>query len=323
MAVLDTAAKNREELLYDRYTRGPRRDRALHQRSALRLHHSARAARQPDGGRSWSRSYDRRHRGPPGHAETAPDYKEGDWVILMDQPFAALVKELFDVQKYPRISARAGGVDSHLLAAAGSALDPAARQPAGRGAARAGWRPGRGAGAPPLRARPPAQLPYDVTGWTLPLQMGVEVGRGRPALRRHRAPHHAQARSRRTYQPAKSKAPARSSPSRTTPTPPARRQRSAGRRRRRQLRQSRRHHLRHGGIRIASCRRTASMPRSLKEAPAAWAVKKPRIGLYEPWIGIIDEGWTRWILEQYHFPSPACTMPMSRTATFAIATTPS
>ena len=30
-------------------------------------------------------------------------YKEGDWVVLMDQPFAALVKELFDVQKYPEL----------------------------------------------------------------------------------------------------------------------------------------------------------------------------------------------------------------------------
>ena len=41
---------------------------------------------------------------------------------------------------------------------------------------------------------------------------------------------------------------------------------------------------------------------SLKEAPAAWPVKKPRIGLYEPWGGNIDEGWTRWLLEQFHFP---------------------
>jgi hypothetical protein len=41
---------------------------------------------------------------------------------------------------------------------------------------------------------------------------------------------------------------------------------------------------------------------SLKEAPEAWAVKKPRIGIYEPWSGNIDAGWTRWILEQFHFP---------------------
>ncbi|MFN7979453.1 MAG: M14 metallopeptidase family protein [Vicinamibacterales bacterium] len=30
-------------------------------------------------------------------------------------------------------------------------------------------------------------------------------------------------------------------------------------------------------------------------------VKKPRIGLYRPWMASMDEGWTRWILEQYGF----------------------
>ncbi len=45
------------------------------------------------------------------------------WVIMMNQPFSGLVKELFEPQKYPQLS----------------------------------------------------QRPYDVTGWTLPYQMGVEV----------------------------------------------------------------------------------------------------------------------------------------------------
>jgi hypothetical protein len=30
-------------------------------------------------------------------------------------------------------------------------------------------------------------------------------------------------------------------------------------------------------------------------------IKKPRIGLFQPWTGSIDEGWTRWIIEQYGF----------------------
>jgi hypothetical protein len=31
------------------------------------------------------------------------------------------------------------------------------------------------------------------------------------------------------------------------------------------------------------------------------AVHKPRIGVYQPWASSIDEGWTRWVLEQYGF----------------------
>ncbi len=31
-------------------------------------------------------------------------------------------------------------------------------------------------------------------------------------------------------------------------------------------------------------------------------VKPPRVGLYNPWGGNMDEGWTRWVLEQYEFP---------------------
>ncbi len=42
--------------------------------------------------------------------------------------------------------------------------------------------------------------------------------------------------------------------------------------------------------------------KSMNDTPAAFAVKKLRVGMYEPWAGNIDEGWTKWILEQYHFP---------------------
>src|SRR5262249_28646464 len=53
------------------------------------------------------------------HQSSKPDA----WVILMNQPFSGLVKEIFEPQKYPELS----------------------------------------------------QRPYDVTGWTVPYQMGIEA----------------------------------------------------------------------------------------------------------------------------------------------------
>lgn len=34
----------------------------------------------------------------------------------------------------------------------------------------------------------------------------------------------------------------------------------------------------------------------------SWSLRAPRIGLYQPWTASMDEGWTRWLLEQYGFP---------------------
>jgi hypothetical protein len=30
-------------------------------------------------------------------------------------------------------------------------------------------------------------------------------------------------------------------------------------------------------------------------------IKRPRVGLYRPWMASMDEGWTRWVLERYGF----------------------
>ncbi len=47
----------------------------------------------------------------------------------------------------------------------------------------------------------------------------------------------------------------------------------------------------------------ASLALQAERAPTATGaeVKKPRIGLYRPWQASMDEGWTRWLLEQYGF----------------------
>ncbi len=43
---------------------------------------------------------------------------------------------------------------------------------------------------------------------------------------------------------------------------------------------------------------------SVDEAPAAETlrIKAPRVGVYHAWGGNMDEGWTRWLLEQFEFP---------------------
>jgi hypothetical protein len=44
------------------------------------------------------------------------------------------------------------------------------------------------------------------------------------------------------------------------------------------------------------------------DAAPGRAVRQPRIGLYQPWNGSMDEGWSRWVLEQYGF-SPIAVHP--------------
>ena len=44
--------------------------------------------------------------------------------------------------------------------------------------------------------------------------------------------------------------------------------------------------------------------RSLDSAPTGdrMRVRSSRVGLFKPWVASMDEGWTRWVLEQYDFP---------------------
>lgn len=43
-------------------------------------------------------------------------------------------------------------------------------------------------------------------------------------------------------------------------------------------------------------------PLAQKPAGAAWQVKPVRVGLYKPWVPSMDEGWTRFVLENYGIP---------------------
>ncbi len=216
MAVLNTAAKNREELLFGRYQAG--RDTV------------ERYTKEPP----YAYVIPREQRDLPTAAllvekmmiaglevmeTTDPvrfngiDYKPGSWVISMDQPFARLAHELFEVQRYPEL-------------------------PEG---------------------------PYDVTGWTLPMQMGVETA----AVT---VPVDAQA-----------KAKMRRLTGGTGPqlgTVPVTVQQNA----------------RFKAINEALA--AGAKPDAKLNPPS----RQAKIGVYRPWVASMDEGWTRWILEQYKFP---------------------
>jgi hypothetical protein len=170
---------------------------------------------------------------------TTPD----SWVILMDQPFAGLVKELFEPQVYPTLS----------------------------------------------------QRPYDVTGWTLPYQMGVEVHTvTTPPTKQYRdslrpvhdvsglaAPfNHATNASFRAINEILA--------AKGTVT-------FAG------------DEINVSGIdrgKLDSILRENRLRPIAEKEPEkdAKTLKTARVGLYRPWVASIDEGWTRWILEQNKFP---------------------
>ena len=271
MAVLDTSAKYRETLLYNRYQAArdnierfrkeppfayviPREQRDLPTAATLvdkllingiEVHQAV----QP-------------------FLANSREYKSA-WVILMDQPFSPLVKELFETQQYPDLRQFPNG--------------------------------------PPIR-------PYDVAGWTLPMQMGVETAvvteplseSQRASLKRiDRAElpdstvdgtgpvfvlsHQANASFAAVNEILS--AGGQVSFSKTEITTP--------------------NGSESGAILVSNLDRARMGEIVRKHSVPALAVaktpvdvvstKKPRVGLYRSWTGNIDEGWTRWILENYGF----------------------
>ncbi len=317
MAVLDTASKNREELLFDRYRAG---------KDVI-----ARFTKDPP----YAYIIPREQRDTPTAATlvekllvdgievhqathefkaNGTTYKEGDWVVLMDQPFAALVKELFDIQKYPNLpgmpqpaaagaaaaaGGRGGGGGGRAATPAAATPAPAAAAPAAAG--RGGGAGGRG-GAAPAGGAPaqPTTTPYDVTGWTLPIQMGVEVvSVTQPIGDSTRGLMHKIER----VEPIQGKVEG------SGPVFAFSHNSNASLRAVNEI-------LAAGGTvnfsksdgtvyatnAAAILKQNGVDAKSVSEAPESWTVKKPRVGVYQPWSGNIDEGWTRWILEQYKFP---------------------
>ncbi|HTX37519.1 MAG TPA: M14 metallopeptidase family protein [Bryobacteraceae bacterium] len=351
MSVLDTAAKNREELLYDRYragkdvverfTKDPPYAYVIPREQRDKVTAALLVQKLIIDGIEV-------HQATKEFTANGATYHEGDWVVLMDQPFASLVKELFDIQKYPEIphpppvtaegrggagggggggggrGAGGGGRGAAAAPAAAPAEAPtAAAAPAaaaggggggggrggrggggGRGAGGGGGAAGGGGGGGGRGAAAqaaPAQTPYDVTGWTLPMQMGVEVvAVGEPVSEEIRG----------TLRKIDQVEPIRGKVDGSGPVFAFSHDSNASMEAVNDI-------LAAGGtVTFAKSESTiyasgavaAVLQKdgvdasSQKEAPAAWPVKKPRLGIYESWAGNIDEGWTRWILEQFHFP---------------------
>jgi hypothetical protein len=167
------------------------------------------------------------------HQSSRPDA----WVILMDQPFAGMVKELFEPQVYPTLS----------------------------------------------------QRPYDVTGWTLPYQMGVEV---------HPVTQPLEKSYRDSLTPVKA----------AEVSAPFRLSANASYKAVNEILAAKGSVSFNGAdINVADLKKyeailTANKLRASGTGEGGKAVKPARIALYRPWTASIDEGWTRWILEQYKFP---------------------
>ena len=176
------------------------------------------------------------------HQSSKPDA----WVILMNQPFAGLVKELFEPQKYPALS----------------------------------------------------QRPYDVTGWTLPYQMDVEAEavttpltpefvKGLEkisSLKGFAAPfnHDANASFRAVNQILESNGSVA----------------FAGE----EIAVSNLDKSRLDSILAENHLKMTASREADKQAEGGKPVKAARTALYRSFQANIDEGWTRWILEQFDFP---------------------
>ena len=104
----------------------------------------------------------------------------------------------------------------------------------------------------------PAQRPYDVAGWTLPLQMGVSVVALDSAV------------------PGAALRMVRDGAMPTCGAPAA--------------------------LRNTACYRGVAKRLGTRGARGVLPARMPRVALYKSWTASMDEGWTRWVLEQFEFP---------------------
>ena len=287
LAVLDVAAKYRDQLLYGIYQVGARQIEKGRSESPVAylvppIQHDLPAA---------AKFIETLMRGAvdvdvadvPFTAEGRA-YPAGTWVVRLDQPFRAFAKDLFEAQRYPDLRSTPGGK--------------------------------------PIP-------PYDTAGWTLAYQMGVEaVAVAKPFDARltrletfpavtgvvfDEKQRPGAARAGRTYAIAPSSNNSASVVNRLLAANVPVRQvagsgpQAAGRRdtvglpvgaflvgpRSRDDAKALTETVHALGV---DARRLSKPPRDgLRD------VRRARIGLYRSWVASIDEGWIRWLLEQYGF----------------------
>lgn len=278
MSVLDTSSRYRESLLFNRWRAG--RD-TIEKFSAGPPYAYVVAEEQWDAGAADRLVEVLGANGVEVHRATAPfelagrSHPAGTRVVRMDQSFARLAKELLEAQVYPEMQQYAGG---------------------------------------------PPNLPYDVAGWSLPLSMHVDVQEARRPLAEETLAGLVRMEEIQP-EPQGIRAPARFA------------EKGAGR----ALWFSHRradfagvveaaheagasvhwlpseHATYHGeeagavrvsgqGLdRVLQRARLEGMPalRASAELPeGALAVPDTRIGLFRPWRASMDEGWTRWLLDE-------------------------
>jgi hypothetical protein len=219
-------------------------------------------------------------------------YPTGTWMVPTDQEFAAMAREVLDIQRYPDIRQYPGG---------------------------------------------PPERPYDAAGWTLPLQMGVTIAavatpldtatRAKmkllgplPDVKVKPTPYTATATDAAPFDSVPG-AGFDTYPGAAAIVPPAGRASGTGaalsldpaqnntyRAINRAWTSGASVQFDRGRYLVSGLSETqqADLVQSLaliaERAPASGtALRRPRIGLFRPWSGSMDEGWTRWVLEQYGF----------------------
>jgi Zinc carboxypeptidase len=273
MSVLDTAARYRETLLYNQYQSARDNIERYEQGPPFAYVIPSVQRDVPEAGLLAHIMLENGltvDETAPGFKANGQEYPAGSWVIPMNQPYSAMAKELFEIQTYP--DAMGGGG---------------------------------------MKAE---DLPYDVTGWTLPLQMGVRVdavsdpvtkeqlaelkpvtqitlpaatvkGEGTEFLVSHEA--NASFKLVNDVLAKGGSAAFDDEPVKTAEG------------------------METGAFVVGGLSRSALEGLSgtygvsavaVEKAPAhETVIHKARVGLYRPWEPSIDEGWTRWILEQYGY----------------------